>query len=182
MSECSISSHHSDSKCFTTNSNYYSQWSDNFLCRWKCNFNLECRFNLLMVNRCNHSNYKRYDRRYLYSKGNKCKRMSKCTISSHRGNCKCSAGNTNYYSRRSSNFLCRWQCNLNIKCRNKLPMVKWSNHAKHKRNNFRKLYSTSKKCKRMSECSICSNCSYCQRFTDNSNYYSQWSDNLLRRG
>ena len=132
MSECSISSHHSNSKCFTGNTNYYCQWSNNFLCRWKCNLNLKCRVNLFMVKWSNYIKYKCYHIRKLYSKGNKCKRMSECSISSHCSNCKCFTGNTNYYSRRSNNLLCRWQCNLNIKCRNKLPMVKWSNYTKYK--------------------------------------------------
>ena len=109
MSECSISSHSSNSKCFTGNTNYYSRRSDNFLCRWKCNLNLKCRNKLLMVNRSNHTKYKCYNSRKLYSSGNKCKRMSECTISSHNSNSKCFTGNTNYYSWRSNNFLCRWQ-------------------------------------------------------------------------
>src|SRR5664279_1770864 len=132
MSECCISSNNSDSKCFAANSNNYSQWSDGFLCRWKCNLNLKCRVNLFMVKWSDHCKYKCYNSRKLFSRGNKYKRMSKCTISKHRGNCKCTTGNTNYYSRRSNNFLCRRQCNLNIKCRNKLPIVKWSNFTKHK--------------------------------------------------
>ena len=143
MSEYSISSYNSNSKFITVNSNNYCRRSNNFLCRWKCNFNLKCRFNLLMVNRSNHTKYKCYLIRKLYCKGNKCKRMSECTISSHCSNCKCFTCDTNNYSQWSNNLLCRRQCNLNIKCRHKLLMVKWSNYIKYKCYQFRKLYCSS---------------------------------------
>src|ERR1035437_6273369 len=79
-------SHHSNSKCFTGNTNYYNWRFNNFLCRWKCNFNLKCRFNLFMVKWSDHCKYKYYNSRWLFSKGNKCKRLSKCIINGHHSN------------------------------------------------------------------------------------------------
>src|SRR5664279_183731 len=91
MSECCISSNHSDSKCFTANSNNYSQWSDGFLCRWKCNLNLKCRVNLFMVKWSDHCKFKHYHSRKLHCSGDQCKWMSECCLFSNHSKCKCLA-------------------------------------------------------------------------------------------
>ena len=59
----------------------------NFLYRRQCNFDLECRFDLPVVHRCNHPGYKCYLIRKLFCQGNQHKWMSECLISSVTGNC-----------------------------------------------------------------------------------------------
>ena len=40
-----------------SNSDYYRQWTDNLLCRWKCYLNIKCRFKLFMEYWCYYSKY-----------------------------------------------------------------------------------------------------------------------------
>jgi len=90
---------------------------DDFLCRRQYNFNIKCGHKLPVVKWSDYIKYKYYRIRKLYSKSNKCERMSECSISSYCSNrqskspCKrfdCSIGKPNLFR-----CFCHFHSNLN---------------------------------------------------------------------
>ena len=140
MPECFFSSYCSYGECFAGNTNDLSRWTLNFLRRGKCNTHFQCRYYLLMVYRCNNSKHQPDHFGKLYSPGDQCSRMSERFFSSNCSYSECFAGNTNHFSRRTLNFLCRRKCNTYFQCRYYLFMVHRCNNSKYQPDYFGKLY------------------------------------------
>src|SRR5664280_1916851 len=131
-----------------------------------------------MVKWSNYSKHKHYCIRRLYCKSNQCKRMSERSISCNYSYCKCFTGYTNYCPWWSDNFLYRWKCNLILKRRNKLLVVKWSHHFQYNRYRHGKLYCKGNKWEWVSECSLSSQDNNSKFITLNSDNYCKRTKNL----
>ena len=131
MPKCIVGSNSSICKSFARYTNNHGGRINNFLRRWKRNFNLKRRDNLFMVKWRHNTKYYRVNSGKLYCTGNQCKRMPKRLVSSNGCNRKYIASHTNYFSRRINNFLYRRKCNLNVKCRINLFVVYRCNNIKY---------------------------------------------------
>jgi hypothetical protein len=105
MPESFISTGCCYSKCFTGSADHHGRRVYDVLYRRKRNADLECRYNLFVVDGSNDTEHQCNDSRELYGTGYKRKRMPEPIISTDCCYSKSFTGSANNHSRRADNVL-----------------------------------------------------------------------------